>query len=122
MDGKLRIMEILEKHIKLDWLNANDGRPDIIGIEEAATELLRITGAPTSPQAPDEIAKSVESERADAMNAGLNQKAFRKAWSVFQNTPIDLAADSDDETCKCLSNAIKAFLLVVHAQHNTKKL
>lgn len=36
-----RVTQILERHIKLDWLNASDGKPDIIGIEEAAAELLR---------------------------------------------------------------------------------
>ncbi len=53
-----------------------------------------------------------ENERADAMNAGLNKEAFRAAWRAFQNTPIDMVADSDDETCKCLSNAIRAFVRV----------
>jgi hypothetical protein len=36
-----RVTQILERHIKLDWLNASDGKPDLVGIEEAAAELLR---------------------------------------------------------------------------------
>jgi hypothetical protein len=39
--GTARVTQILEKHIKLEWLNASDGKPDIVGIEEAAAELLR---------------------------------------------------------------------------------
>ncbi|HVN82293.1 MAG TPA: hypothetical protein VMW38_25130, partial [Terriglobia bacterium] len=72
-----------------------------------ATQLERCS-AVTNHESPVEI------ERADAMNAGLNQEAFRQAWQAFQNTPIDLVADSDDETCKCLSNAIRTFVRAVH--------
>jgi hypothetical protein len=34
-----RVTSILEKHIKLDWLNASDGKPEIIGIDDAVAEL-----------------------------------------------------------------------------------
>jgi hypothetical protein len=32
------------------------------------------------------------------------------AWAAYQNTPIDLLADSDDETKRCVVNALIAAL------------
>jgi hypothetical protein len=53
----------------------------------------------------------VESERVRSVNKRLDQAAFEIAWNAYQNTGIDLVADSDDETCKCLHNAIAAYLV-----------
>lgn len=39
----------------------------------------------------------------------LDQGAFDVAWHAFQHTKIDLVADSDDETCRCLHNTIQAY-------------
>jgi len=52
----------------------------------------------------------VEHERVQHVNRRLAPVAFSLAWRAFQNTPIDLVADSDDETCKCLHQAIVAYL------------
>lgn len=41
----------------------------------------------------------------------LDQGAFDAAWHAFQHTGIDLVADSDDETCRCLHNAIRAYFV-----------
>lgn len=38
------------------------------------------------------------------------REALDKAWEAYQSTPIDLCADSDDETRKCVENAVKAVL------------
>jgi hypothetical protein len=52
----------------------------------------------------------VQRERIKAINKELAPTAFELAWHAFQNTTIDVVADSDDETCKCLHNAIVAYL------------
>lgn len=52
----------------------------------------------------------VEHERVQHANRRLAPVAFALAWRRFQNTPIDLVADSDDETCRCLHEAIVAYL------------
>lgn len=52
----------------------------------------------------------VERERSAEVNRRLSPKAFEEAWRAFQNTPIDLVSDSDDETCKCVHNAIVTYL------------
>lgn len=54
----------------------------------------------------------IEIERVRDANrsAGLDQAAFEAAWDAFQNTGIDLLADSDDEQCRCVANAIKAYI------------
>lgn len=53
---------------------------------------------------------AVEAERTQSVNKVLHQSSFEAAWAAFQNTGIDLVADSDDETCRCLHNAISAYL------------
>ena len=52
-----------------------------------------------------------EKERCNQVNhdQALDQLAFDAAWTAFQNTPIDLVADSDDEKCRCVRNAILAY-------------
>lgn len=57
----------------------------------------------------------VESERVKSVNQLLDQTAFEVAWDAYQATGIDLLADSDDETCKCVHNAIAAYLLATGA-------
>jgi len=52
----------------------------------------------------------IERERTKEINKELAPTAFELAWHAFQHTGIDLVADSDDETCKCLHNAIVAYL------------
>jgi hypothetical protein len=52
----------------------------------------------------------VEKERVEQVNRRLAPVAFALAWKRFQDTPIDLVADSDDETCRCLHEAIVAYL------------
>lgn len=52
----------------------------------------------------------VKAERTQSVNKVLHQSSFDTAWAAFQNTDIDLVADSDDETCRCLHNAISAYL------------
>jgi hypothetical protein len=52
----------------------------------------------------------VEHERVTQVNRRLAPVAFALAWKRFQDTPIDLVADSDDETCRCLHEAIVAYL------------
>jgi hypothetical protein len=34
------LIHIFHKHIELDWLNASDGHPDIVGFAEAAKAIL----------------------------------------------------------------------------------
>lgn len=55
---------------------------------------------------------AVEDARVREVNANLllDEAAFLAAWKAFQDTPIDLVADSDDEQCRCIGNAIKAYL------------
>lgn len=55
---------------------------------------------------------ATENERVRDVNAALalDETAFRAAWRAFQWTDIDLVADSDDEQCKAVGNAIKAYL------------
>lgn len=57
-------------------------------------------------------AESIEAERVREVNQSLSldQVAFQAAWRAFQHTDIDLVADSDDEQCRCLGNAIKAYI------------
>lgn len=76
-----------------------------------------LTGEPAHPDSPHfpvlgiaGVLHEVEQERTEAVNRQLIQPAFNLAWHAFQNTPIDLVGDSDDETCKCLHNAIVAYL------------
>jgi hypothetical protein len=54
----------------------------------------------------------VEQDRCREVNhaQALDQTGFEAAWEAFQNTPIDLLADSDDETCRQLHRAIRAYL------------
>ena len=54
----------------------------------------------------------VEKERCAKVNHALvlNQEAFDAAWTSFQNTKIDLLADSDDEQCRCVWNAIHTYM------------
>ena len=56
---------------------------------------------------------AIEQERCREVNHTqvLDQVAFDAAWHAFQHTKIDLVADSDDETCRCLHNAIRAYLV-----------
>jgi hypothetical protein len=55
--------------------------------------------------------EEVEKQRAnEACPAGLNRDAFAAAWQAFQGCPIDLVADSDDETCRCLGAAIVEYM------------
>lgn len=63
-----------------------------------------------------------EFERVASVNKELDQDAFLKAWYAFQNTPIDLVADSDDEQCRCLNNAILAYLHARPAQERVAHL
>ena len=53
---------------------------------------------------------SVEKERCAAVNKCLNKEAFEIAWDAFQRTSFDLLADSDDQTCKCVHNAVAAYM------------
>lgn len=57
------------------------------------------------------MSNEVEQQRCCDANKWLDQLAFELAWNAFQNTPIDLLADSDDETCRCVHNAIAAYLV-----------
>jgi hypothetical protein len=59
---------------------------------------------------------NVEAERVRSANKGLDPIALEIAWGAFQNTPIDLVADSDDETCRCLHNAIAAYLVATQGR------
>lgn len=54
----------------------------------------------------------IEQERCAEINhtKALDQAAFDAAWDAFQNTGIDLIADSDHEQCRCLWNAIRSYL------------
>lgn len=61
------------------------------------------------------VINEIEKQRASDTNPGLNQKAFEAAWHAFQNTPIDLLADSDDEQCRCVGNAIIAYIQAIYA-------
>lgn len=63
---------------------------------------------------------TVEQERCKAINIGLDPLAFELAWNAFQNTPIDLLADSDDETCRCVFNAITAYLVATSPVHSDR--
>lgn len=49
----------------------------------------------------------------------LIQSALDAAWEAFQNTTIDLLADSDDETRRCLNNAIATYVV---ATERTNKI
>lgn len=91
--------------VHINTLRGGIARPSWSAIKHIYPEQFQIAAEP-------QAASDTDIERADAMNAGLNQEAFRKAWIAFQNTPIDILADSDDETCKCLSNAIRTFVAV----------
>ena len=53
-----------------------------------------------------------EIDRCEQVNSDgrLEPKAFEAAWKAFHDTPINLVADSDDEQCRCVRNAILAFL------------
>lgn len=53
----------------------------------------------------------VEKERCEQVNHDqlLDQLAFEAAWTAFQETPIDMVADSDDEQCRCVRSAILAY-------------
>lgn len=53
----------------------------------------------------------IEKDRCEEVNHTqvLDKLAFEAAWDAFQCTKIDLLADSDDETCRCLHNAIRAY-------------
>lgn len=59
------------------------------------------------------MSDTIEQERVRSVNKGLDPVAFEIAWGAFQNTTIDLVADSDDETCRCVHNAIAAYLVAV---------
>lgn len=58
----------------------------------------------------------VEKDRAlETKPPSLNLVAFEAAWTAFQNTSTDLIEDSDDETCRCVGNAIVAYLNALHS-------
>ncbi|RTE91876.1 hypothetical protein [Bradyrhizobium sp. LVM 105] len=127
--GVQHVVDLLSKTIGAEGWVAGDGSEDYdCDLEQTLLNILAAKGLYDKDEGEfATLARSsaettnvspVEIERADAMNAGLNEEAFRKAWLAFQNTPIDLVADSDDETCKCLSNAIRTF---VRAAHNAKE-
>lgn len=61
----------------------------------------------------------VEKDRCAQVNRDklLDQRPFETAWEAFRNTKIDLTEDSDDEQCRCLRNAIAAYLQVLASQH-----
>jgi len=40
----------------------------------------------------------------------ISPTALEEAWQAYQNTPIDLVADSDEETKRCVIAAITAYL------------
>lgn len=40
----------------------------------------------------------------------VTDEMVEAAWAAYQNTPIDLLADSDDETKRCVVNALTAAL------------
>ncbi|MGY4621994.1 hypothetical protein ACVWZ4_007221 [Bradyrhizobium sp. USDA 4472] len=42
-DQSAAILAILKKHIKLDWLNASDGHPEIVGLDEAAVAISHLS-------------------------------------------------------------------------------
>lgn len=42
----------------------------------------------------------------------FSQRAVEAAWKAYQDTPIDLLADSDEETKRCVVNALTAALAV----------
>ena len=71
-----------------------------------AAAIRALIGQPASNGEP----VAVEAERTQSVNKVLHQPSFDEAWAVFQNTGIDLVSDSDDETCRCLHNAIAAYL------------
>lgn len=42
----------------------------------------------------------------------FSPRAIEAAWKAYQDTPIDLLADSDEETKRCVVNALTAALAV----------
>jgi hypothetical protein len=40
----------------------------------------------------------------------VTDEMVEAAWAAYENTPIDLLADSDDETKRCVVNALTAAL------------
>lgn len=53
----------------------------------------------------------VEKERAaETKPASLDLAAFEAAWEAYQNNPIDVMDDTDNETCRCLGAGIVAYL------------
>lgn len=42
----------------------------------------------------------------------FSPRAIEAAWKAYQDTPIDLLADSDEETKRCVVNALAAALAV----------
>lgn len=51
----------------------------------------------------------VSLSRPTPSDAGLRE-ALDAAWEAYQSTPVDLCADSDDETRRCVENAVIAAL------------
>jgi hypothetical protein len=84
--------------------------PDFINPHHHEVEPL-YRALPASKAAGDDV----EAERIGDVNSALDRAAFAAAWNAFQNTPIDLVADSDDETCRCVHNAIAAYLAILPA-------
>jgi hypothetical protein len=89
-----------------DYMTSERHHPGYVLIPTAKFEQL----CAAMPDATPPTTPAVESGEEVRMSVSIDLDA---AWAAYQNTPIDLCADSDDETRKCVENAVRAAIAAI---------